>query len=110
MKRGVSTQNKNMNKPQIIILFLAIAAFSAFAYGYSIIDDPRMADGKLDYSEAYIWEAILVALALIIIVGSWLYAAKLTFSCSRWGWMIAVLILWPLSFVYLFNHFKKHTN
>lgn len=96
----------NINKSQIIIVALAIASFSAFAYGYFILDDPRMADGQLDHKEITFWEAILIAQSLIIIFGAWLYAIKQAFSSSRWGWLIAVLVIWPLSYVYLFNHFK----
>jgi len=95
-----------MNKSQLIIVLLAIASLSAFAYGYTIFDDPRMVDGKLDFNETTIGETILIAQSLIIAFGSLIYAVKLAYSSRRWGWLIAVVMIWPLSFIYLYKHYK----
>lgn len=89
---------------------MACAVITAFSYGYSISDDPRMSDGSLDYGEANIGELILFSQALIVSLGALFYAVTLAFCSGRWGWFFTVLMLWPLAFVYLFKHFGENPS
>ncbi len=84
-----------------IFVFVAFAALLvAFGYVYSIMDEPRMADGALEFSEASIIEIIIIMFAPISGITMWTLAFIHSFKHGRKTWGVIILFAWPTAFLY----------
>ncbi|MDH5191906.1 MAG: hypothetical protein OEW89_11745 [Gammaproteobacteria bacterium] len=69
-------------------------------YIASIMDEPRMADGALEFDEASTIEIIFIMLAPISGITMWILATFHAFGSGKKLWGIMNFIAWPVAFVY----------
>ena len=91
---------KNPIENKIFLLSAITALFIALGYAYTILDDPRMLDGGLEFGEASNIEIIIIMLAPISGVTMWILATIHSFRSRRIMWGILTFIAWPIAFLY----------
>ena len=82
-------------------LFASSIFIITIIYVIVFLDDPRMADGSLDYSEAYIWEMILLTVFPFLTFHAMYTAAKHAYKAGRKWLAVLSVIAWPFSYIYL---------
>lgn len=87
---------------KILVLLAFTALLTAFSYAFSIMDEPRMAEGALELNEASIIEIIIIMLAPIAAITMWVLALAHSFKYGRKAWGVITIFVWPVAFVYAF--------
>ena len=94
-----------MNMKNISILSFALFfGFFGYALLMSIFGDPRLADGTLNNEELFLYEKFVLALSILGIAFSWIYAIYKALRREQIKWFFLVFMLWPLSIVYIYKY------
>lgn len=109
---AVSGKIKNMLEKKSFIYVAFLALLITFSYSFSILDDPRMSDGMLEWKEAKVFEIIIIMLAPISIISTWFLAIIHSFKSGKKTWGLFTIIFWPVAFIYaikivFFSHNKN---
>lgn len=71
------------------------------AYLGTIWNQPRMADGQLEFDEAYLIDIVVIMTAVCSVALTWLLTLKTALKSKNWFWAIGMFLAWPLCYVYL---------
>jgi len=75
--------------------------------GLYLDSDPRMDDGKLDASEMTLLELFLFLYILASCVSTVLVSAKQAINSASYGRLFFTLMIWPLSYYFLWQELNR---
>ena len=93
---------KRLVQNRLFASFALISIAITYIYAMSIVDDPRMVDGALNFQEATWLELVLAIGSVILCVSLWLSALASSFGSGKKLWGFAILFIWPVCFIYSF--------
>lgn len=82
-------------------LFALSVFVASILYIVMFSDDQRMDDGSLSFSEAHIWEMILLTLFPLLTFHAMYTAAKHAYKAGRQWLAVLSVVAWPFSYFYL---------
>lgn len=91
-----------MNMKNISIISYALFfGFIGYALIMLITGDQRLVDGALNHEEMFLYEKFILALSLIGILITWIYAMYKALRRKHIKWLLLVYLIWPLAIVYI---------
>ncbi|WP_157497941.1 hypothetical protein [Gilvimarinus chinensis] len=89
------------------LFFLLAMSLSAYL---AAIEDPRFDGGAITNEEMHWYESLIVLGALIGSFTTWLIALSSAYSHRFRKWFLAIFILLPLAWVYLYFHSREGSS
>ncbi len=90
--------------------FLGFLVLAVWAGALRLAGDPRVSDGRLAAMEMSSLESLLFVYVLFSVVIAWLVSVVRALRAKRFGWVAAMLILWPVTPVFIWSERKSRSR
>ena len=88
------------------VLFVSIGFFGLIALSLALVNDTRMDDGVVHFTEMHWWENLLALYSVVAIFSNIFASASHAYGNNiKWVWVNVVF--WPASFYYTWKVFLK---